>query len=194
MRYFLAVDSYLSTLSIPTPERFKASAERWFAATERYALQLRELDRDTYVAMKLAEYQRQKLGIAGHATISPARRIATSCQGRQQSLRESIRARSTLTNSAATLRDDELITPRSTTYAALRRRIRPTEVRRVDMSALRSSSSRSLDPRRRPCISRLMSLTDEQDAGEASSLPVVVWIDISVVALDSFVVSPHVGS
>ena len=63
MRYFLAVDSYLSTLAIPPPERFKASAERWFAATERYALQLRELDRDTYVAMKLAEYQRQKLAL-----------------------------------------------------------------------------------------------------------------------------------
>ena len=63
MRYFLAVDSYLSTLAIPPPERFKASAERWFAATERYALQLRELDRDTYVAMKLAEYQRQNLAL-----------------------------------------------------------------------------------------------------------------------------------
>jgi hypothetical protein len=61
MRYFLAIDAYLSTLALPPPERFKESAERWFAATERYALQLHELDRETYVAMKLAEYQRQKL-------------------------------------------------------------------------------------------------------------------------------------
>ena len=61
MRYFLAIDAYLSTLSIPQPQRFGESTERWFAATERYALQLRELDHDTYVAMKRAEYQRQNL-------------------------------------------------------------------------------------------------------------------------------------
>jgi hypothetical protein len=61
MRYFLAIDAYLSALSIPQPQRFTASSERWFAATERYALQLHELDRDTYIAMKRAEYQRQNL-------------------------------------------------------------------------------------------------------------------------------------
>lgn len=61
MRYFLAIDAHLSALSIPRPQRFEESSERWFAATERYALQLRELDHDTYVAMKRSEYQRQNL-------------------------------------------------------------------------------------------------------------------------------------
>ena len=61
MRYFLAIDAHLSALSIPRPQRFEESSERWFAATERYALQLREPDHDTYVAMKRAEYQRQNL-------------------------------------------------------------------------------------------------------------------------------------
>jgi hypothetical protein len=61
MRYFLAIDAYLSALSIPRPQRFEASSERWFAATERYALQLHEVDRDAYIAMKRAEYQRQNL-------------------------------------------------------------------------------------------------------------------------------------
>jgi hypothetical protein len=65
MRYFLAVDSYLSALSLPAPERFKESAERWFAATERYALQLHEVDHDAYVAMKQAEYQRQNDALQG---------------------------------------------------------------------------------------------------------------------------------
>ena len=61
MRYFLAIDAYLSALSMPQPQRFKESSERWFAATERYALQLHELDRDAYITMKRAEYQRQNL-------------------------------------------------------------------------------------------------------------------------------------
>jgi hypothetical protein len=61
MRYFLAIDAYLSALSIPEPQRFAASTERWFAATERYSLQLHEVERDAYIAMKRAEYQRQNL-------------------------------------------------------------------------------------------------------------------------------------
>jgi hypothetical protein len=61
MRYFLAIDAYLSALSIPRQQRFAASTERWFAATERYPLQLHEIDRDAYLAMKRAEYRRQNL-------------------------------------------------------------------------------------------------------------------------------------
>ena len=89
MRYFLAVEAYLSARALPPPERFKESAERWFAATERYALQLHELDRETYVAMKLAEYQRQKLALQER---SP-RRIESSRVAKADSnpLRESIR-------------------------------------------------------------------------------------------------------
>ena len=60
MRYFLAIDAYLGALTAPAPQRFEASLERWFAATERYALQLHEIDHDTYVAMKRREYRRQQ--------------------------------------------------------------------------------------------------------------------------------------
>ena len=34
--------------------------ERWFDATERYARQLHEMDRATYLAMKQREYARQQ--------------------------------------------------------------------------------------------------------------------------------------
>ena len=60
MRYYLAVEAYLCTLQAPAPERFEQSIERWFDATERYSRQLHELDRDSYLAMKRHEYQRQQ--------------------------------------------------------------------------------------------------------------------------------------
>ncbi len=60
MRYYLAIDAYLGALAVPPPERFEQSLERWFAATERYALQLHEVDHDAYVAMERSEYLRQQ--------------------------------------------------------------------------------------------------------------------------------------
>jgi len=60
MRYYLAIDAYLGTRASPAPQRFELSLERWFSATERYALQLHEVDHDGYVAMKRREYQRQQ--------------------------------------------------------------------------------------------------------------------------------------
>ncbi len=60
MRYYLAFVAYLDAQSRPAPQRFEQSLERWFTATERYALQLHEVDRDTYLAMKRREYQRQQ--------------------------------------------------------------------------------------------------------------------------------------
>jgi hypothetical protein len=60
MRYYLAIDAYLGALATPAPERFEKSLERWFDATERYSRQLHEVDRDTYLAMKRREYQRQQ--------------------------------------------------------------------------------------------------------------------------------------
>lgn len=60
MRYFLAIDSYLASLATPAPQRFEQSLERWYGATERYPLQLHEVDHSTYVAMKHREYQRQQ--------------------------------------------------------------------------------------------------------------------------------------
>jgi hypothetical protein len=60
MRYYLAIDAYLGTLAVPPPERFERSIERWFDATEGYARQLHEVDRDVYLEMKRSEYLRQQ--------------------------------------------------------------------------------------------------------------------------------------
>ena len=60
MRYYLAIDAYLGALAAPAPARFEQSLERWFSATELYPRQLREIDRDTYFAMKRSEYARQQ--------------------------------------------------------------------------------------------------------------------------------------
>ena len=60
MRYYLAIDAYLGALATPAPARFEQSLERWFNATELYPRQLREIDRDTYFAMKRSEYLRQQ--------------------------------------------------------------------------------------------------------------------------------------
>ncbi len=60
MRYYLALDAYLGALATPADRRFEESIERWFAATERYALQLHEVEHDDYIAMKRSEYLRQR--------------------------------------------------------------------------------------------------------------------------------------
>jgi len=48
MRYFLAIDAYLDTLG----KGKRATLEKWFASTERYAKQLHEMTRDEYLAVK----------------------------------------------------------------------------------------------------------------------------------------------
>ena len=60
MRYYLALEAFLSKVATPGPQRFEESLERWYAATERYALQLHEIDRDDYITMKRNEYLRQQ--------------------------------------------------------------------------------------------------------------------------------------
>jgi hypothetical protein len=60
MRYYLAIDSYLASLSAPPAERQTQRLRDWFAATERYALQLHEVDEKDYLAMKRKEIARQQ--------------------------------------------------------------------------------------------------------------------------------------
>lgn len=48
MRYFLAIDAYLDTLGKPVTARL----DKWFASTEKYARQLREMSREEYLAVK----------------------------------------------------------------------------------------------------------------------------------------------
>jgi len=59
MRYYLAIDAYLSSLKLPASEQFEKRLQIWFAGTERYATQLREVEREDYLAMKRSEYRRQ---------------------------------------------------------------------------------------------------------------------------------------
>jgi hypothetical protein len=65
MRYYLAVSSYLDTLSAPPHERLERRLRDWFAATERYPLQLREIDEETYLSMKRREVRRQQAKVPG---------------------------------------------------------------------------------------------------------------------------------
>jgi hypothetical protein len=60
MRYYLAFDAYLRSLSTPAPQRFEQSLEIWFADTERFARQLREVKHDDYITMKREQYLRQQ--------------------------------------------------------------------------------------------------------------------------------------
>jgi hypothetical protein len=60
MRYYLAIDAYLGSLSVPAGQRVDQRFATWFDATEQYPRQLHELDRQEYLQMKKNEYARQQ--------------------------------------------------------------------------------------------------------------------------------------
>ncbi len=60
MRYYLAIDAYLSALSAAPDLQLQLRLQNWFTATEQYPRQLREIDRSTYLAMKRSELLRQQ--------------------------------------------------------------------------------------------------------------------------------------
>lgn len=60
MRYYLAIDAHLASLSAPPDARLDKSIEAWFDSTERYARQLHEMDRSQYIALKKGETGRQQ--------------------------------------------------------------------------------------------------------------------------------------
>jgi hypothetical protein len=56
MRHYLAIEAFLDSLAAPPGERLEARLRDWYAALERYPLQLREsIGRDEYVEMKRRE-------------------------------------------------------------------------------------------------------------------------------------------
>lgn len=59
MRYYLAIKAYLGALSVPPQERLEKRLQDWFALTERYPLQLNEMDKDRYLRIKRKEHERQ---------------------------------------------------------------------------------------------------------------------------------------
>jgi hypothetical protein len=60
MRYYLAIDAHLASLSAPPDRQLEKRIETWFDASERYGRQLHEMDRATYIAMKRVESERQQ--------------------------------------------------------------------------------------------------------------------------------------
>lgn len=60
MRYYLAIDSYLGSLSSPPDKRLEQRFTSWFDATEEYPRQLHEVSRQDYLQMKYKEYERQQ--------------------------------------------------------------------------------------------------------------------------------------
>jgi hypothetical protein len=61
MRYYLAIEAFLDALSEPQQAQFEKRLQGWFAAVERYPLQLHELERTEYLDMKRGEYSRQQV-------------------------------------------------------------------------------------------------------------------------------------
>ena len=59
MRYYLAIDAYLGALSAPAAQQVETRLHDWFAATERYALQLHEMTETEYLEMKRKEVARR---------------------------------------------------------------------------------------------------------------------------------------
>lgn len=59
MRYYLAVEAYLGALATAPAQQLEKRLRDWFAATEQHPLQLHEMERDEYLAMKRREVQRQ---------------------------------------------------------------------------------------------------------------------------------------
>ena len=60
MRYYLAIEAYLQSLAQPPASQINARLEKWFDATEQYAVQLKETDKVSYMTMKKSEIQRQQ--------------------------------------------------------------------------------------------------------------------------------------
>lgn len=60
MRYYLAVDAYLSAIKAPASEQLERRLQAWFGATERFPRQLHEVERSEYLEMKRREFQRQQ--------------------------------------------------------------------------------------------------------------------------------------
>jgi len=58
MRYYLCIDAYLGSLSLLPAQRAEKSMAAWFDATQRFARQLHEIDRDEYLRMKREEVRR----------------------------------------------------------------------------------------------------------------------------------------
>ncbi|HEY4068254.1 MAG TPA: hypothetical protein VGM74_15245 [Burkholderiaceae bacterium] len=60
MRYFLAIHAALAAAALPPAEQSERRLQEWYEGSERYPVQLREMQRDDYLAMKRREIQQQQ--------------------------------------------------------------------------------------------------------------------------------------
>jgi hypothetical protein len=60
MRYYLAIEAYLDSLTEPLSRQLDSRLRNWFASTERYPRQLADGDLGSYLEMKQGEYRRQQ--------------------------------------------------------------------------------------------------------------------------------------
>jgi len=74
MRYYLAIDAYVRTFDLPIQDKLERRLHEWFAATERYALQLNELSERDYLEMKREEIRRQQIAGASSGQVNGANR------------------------------------------------------------------------------------------------------------------------
>jgi hypothetical protein len=65
MRYFLAIESYLIAYPLPPGEQLERRLHEWHAGAERYPIQLHEMERENYLAMKRKEIQHQQTTAKG---------------------------------------------------------------------------------------------------------------------------------
>jgi hypothetical protein len=70
MRMYLAIEAYLDAVGSPPAQRADKRIRDWFAATERYAPQLHELDAKEYVEMKTREYRRMQADAGAAAEVA----------------------------------------------------------------------------------------------------------------------------
>jgi hypothetical protein len=70
MRYYLAIEAFLGAMSVSPPARFEKRLHDWFDAVERYPLQLHEMERSDYLAMKRKEYLRQQADLGATMRIA----------------------------------------------------------------------------------------------------------------------------
>ncbi len=69
MRYYLAIDAYLAAANTANSTKndttenaqLERRLENWFESTERYAMQLHEVEKTDYLSMKRSEVERQKI-------------------------------------------------------------------------------------------------------------------------------------
>jgi len=59
MRYYLAIEAYLASLAQPPARQFEQRLADWQTGVERYPRQLRELERDEYLALKRGQRRAQ---------------------------------------------------------------------------------------------------------------------------------------